>query len=519
MEKSRNAVKTVSFIMIITMAGKILGLYRDMLLASNYGVGMESNAFSMASMIPRTFFDAVFASAITSSFIPVFNEFIETKGKKEAFDFSNIFVSMILVSTIFITILGMGFTLPLTNWFADGFDAETAVLCSRLLKIMFPTIVFTGIAYSFVGILQSLEEFNVPAAMSIVSNGIIILYYFFFNKQFGIYGLAVAFLLGWLMQAVIQVPSLIQKKYTFRFRMNFCQEGMKKVYYIMIPVMISTWVQPINTTISMKFASRIFEGDGVTAINYANNLYIIIIGVFVLSIANVVFPQLSKLTANKEEKEFNHVICQTIKVMMFLVIPMTIGLMALSRPVISLLYEGNRFNSFATEITSRALFYMAIGMIGFALQTVLSRAFFAIQDGKTPLYAGIASILINYILCVSLVQTMDVGGLALAASLSSIVNGVILFFLLERKKGKLMEKGFVKGLLFMLIAALFMAVVVLLIQNIIAGFLPASRIGKAILVAVPAGIGVCIYLCFTWLMGMEEAKIVFGFAKKLLHRQ
>lgn len=517
-EKKQSAVKTVSFIMIITLAGKILGLYRDILLAANYGVGMEANAFSMASMIPRTFFDAIFASAITSSFIPVFNEYIETKGKKEAFDLSHYFVSTIILSTLLITIIGIFFAEPLTKWFADGFDEQTVQLCSRLLKIMFPTVVFTGIAYSFVGVLQSLDEFNVPAAMSIVSNGVIILYYLFFNDQFGIYGLAVAFLAGWLMQACIQIPSLMQKKYYYRPKINFFHEGMKKIYFIMLPVMISTWVQPINTTISMKFASRIFEGDGVTAINYANNLYIIIIGVFVLSIANVVFPQLSKLTANKANLEFNHVVCQTIKVMMYLVIPMTAGLMTLSRPIISLLYEGNKFDSFATAITSRALFFMAIGMVGFALQTVLSRAFFAIQDGRTPLYAGIVSILINLFLCMGLVQTMDVGGLALASSISSIVNGVVLFYFLQRKKGTLMEKGFFSSLFRMILASIVMAVVVFGCYSGLAEFFPDSRIGKVFLVAVPTGIGIFIYLCLTWLMGIEEAKIIFGFGKKIWNK-
>lgn len=517
-EIKNNAVKTVSFIMIITLAGKILGLYRDILLANHYGSGMEANAFFTASLIPRTFFDAIFASAITSSFIPVFNEYIEKKGRKEAFEFSNYFLTMIIVFTFLITIIGMVFSVPLTNFFADGFNAETTALCGRLLKLMFPTVLFTGIAYSFVGVLQSLDEFNLPAAMSIASNSVIIFYFLFLDKRFGIFGLAAAFLAGWLMQALMQIPCLLKKGWRFRFAFSLKHEGMKKVFLIMVPVMVSTWVQPINIAISTKFGSRLFEGAGVSAINYANNLYIIIVGVFVLSVANVVFPKLSKLTANNEDEEFSKVTGQTIQTLLFLVIPMTVGLMALSTPIVSLLYEGDNFTAFSTEITSRALFYLSLGMVGFALQTVLSRAFFAIQDGKTPLYAGVSSIVANGILCVLLIDKMDVGGLALASSVSSIINGIVLFYCLKRKKGDFMPKGFGVGLLKMMSSAAVMAIVVAYLYVFVSINLPTGFVAKMLGLGLSAGAGVIIYMLGTWFLGVEEARLVFGLAGRLLKR-
>ena len=210
-KEKNNAVKAVSFMMIITLIGKILGLVREQFLAWNYSIGPQANAFSTASLIPRIFFDVVFASAISASFIPVFNEYMQKKGKEEAFRLSNNFITMVGILTTILTMLGIIFAPQLTSCFASGFNAETAALCTSLLRILFPATIFTGLAFSFVGILQSMDEFNIPAAMSIASNAVIIIYYIFFNKRFGIYGLTIAFLIGWAMQALMQIPALLKE--------------------------------------------------------------------------------------------------------------------------------------------------------------------------------------------------------------------------------------------------------------------------------------------------------------------
>ena len=279
MEKSANStVKTVGFMMMITLIGKLLGLVREQLLAANYSIGAEAAAFMTASRIPRTFFDAVFASAISASFIPIFNEYLEKKGKQEAFRLSNIFITMIGVVTCIMTVLGIVFAEPITWLFADGMTTYTAKICVEFLRILFPTVIFTGVAFSFVGILQSLEEFTIPAAMSIVSNAVIILYYIFLNDKFGIEGLTIAFLIGWAMQAMIQIPALYKKGYRFHVDFHFKEEGMKKIVLLMLPVMISTWIQPINFVINTKFASHIYFENytdaAITIIDYIVLLWV-----------------------------------------------------------------------------------------------------------------------------------------------------------------------------------------------------------------------------------------------------
>lgn len=519
-ENNKNAVKTVSFMMIITLAGKILGLLRDMFLGHNFGTGMESSAFLTASQIPRIFFDAVFASAISSSFIPIFNEYMEKKGKKEAFKLSNNFITLICIFTFILTALGMVFARPLTWLFADGFDVQTAELCAVLLRMLFPTVIFTGIAFSLVGILQSMDEFGVPAAMSIVSNGVIILYYIFFKDKFGIYGLTVAFIIGWAMQAVIQIPPLFKRGYIYKPYINFHDEGLKKIFMLMLPVMVSTWIQPINLSISIKFASRLFGGDGsgVSAINYANTLYTIIVGVFVLSVANVIFPNLSRLVTNNKDSEFNLLITSTIKILMFLLVPMTIGLMILSTPIIRLIYEWKDWDTYSTVITSRALFFFSIGMIGFGIQNILSRAFYAAKDGRTPLITGAVSIVLNAVLCMALTKNFDVAGLAAASSISSLVSAVLLIIPMQKKNKNFITKSFMANLAKIVLCTIVMGVIVIISRNFIVNSFNDGIAARILAVGVPSVFGVSVYMFLTWILGIEESKTAFSMILKIFSK-
>ena len=167
--KDKNSrLKTVGLIIAVTMIGKILGLVRDMLLGHSFGTGMESAAFLTASRIPRTFFDAIFAAAISASFIPVFTERLQKYSRKDADRLADSFLTWVGLLTAVFSLLGMCLAKPLVGVLAEGFNGETAALCAQLLRLMFPMVLFTGLAFSMVGILQSMDQFLIPAAMSAV---------------------------------------------------------------------------------------------------------------------------------------------------------------------------------------------------------------------------------------------------------------------------------------------------------------------------------------------------------------
>ena len=319
----------------------------------------------------------------------------------------------------------------------------------------------------------------------------------------------------------MQIPSLHQKGYHYKPDFHFRDEGLKKIGKLMIPVMVSTWIQPINFMVNTRFASQLSSGNvtngelGVSALEYANNLYTIIVGVFVLAIANMVFPKFSRMTEDK--KEFGLAVRGTLKAMIFLLIPMTVGLMALAEPVVTLIYKRGEFDLLATELTSAALFFFSIGMVGYGVQNILSRAFYANQDGKTPFYSGLVSIIINAVLCWLLLKPMGIGGLALAAAISSIAAAVVLMVPAVKQYPDILDKSLVGQIIKMLLAAFGMLVLVqtfkLAVPKVFGG-----TVCLLVQLCGCGGIGVVSYMVFAKLLKIEESDFVFDIVKKILGR-
>lgn len=504
--KRNDHIRTVGLIMVITLAGKVLGLVRDMMLGHNFATGMESTAFQVASRIPRTFFDAIFASSISASFIPVFSDRMERNGRDDAFRLTHSFFTWAGLLTALFSLLGIAFAEPIVGLLADGFDQETAALCASLLRILFPTVFFTGIAFSMVGLLQSMGEFYIPAAMSVASNGIIILYYLFFCRRFGIYGLAWAFLIGWAAQVLIQIPWL--RKNGLRYRPRFWHPGLKQIGLLMLPVMVATWIQPVNQLISTRFATHLFSGAGASAMDYANTLYTMISGILVLSITNVIFPEMSRLSTGGKNAELGELIGSSLRGMLFLLLPMMAGLVLLAEPLVRLLYEWKSWDSFSTEITSRALIFMSLGMVGYGVQNVLSRAFYAEQDGKTPLISGAISIGVNLVLCLLLTDRLDVAGLGLATAVSATVSAIVLLIPTIRRYPQALDKAFWSGVLRMVVATAVMSGAVYAVYRLLSGWLSDGLVGRVLVLGIPTAVGIGVYFLVALALRLPEMDLV-----------
>ena len=517
-QRQNNATKTISFVMVITLLGKVLGLYRDRLLAIHYSTGMEANAFFTASRIPRVFFDAVFASAIAACFIPVFSEYLEKKGKKEAFRFAGNFITVITLLTAALTALGMVFPQPLVALFADYADPQTTALAISLTRVMFPTVLFSGLAFSLVGVLQAQDHFTAPALMSAVSNVVIIVYFFLLDEKLGIYGLAAAYLVGWLLQGLIQIPPLGRLGYQFQPVFRFRTEGMKKVFALMGPVMVSTWVQPINLVINSRFGSRLYGGAGVSALEYSTNLYLVIAGTFILSITNVIFPRLSRLTAGGQQNAFRNTLRQTLHSSLFFVLPMSVGLMVVARPLISFIYGGGEFDTFSIHITSTGLFWVSLGMAGYAIQNILSRAYFARQDGRTPLIAGAVSIGANILLCLALVDRFEVAGLALSSAVSSTVYALLLLLPMQRGGDGVLDRAMMADLAKMLLASAAMGICASGALSLLTALLPTGKVGELLALGLCAFAGLAIYFLLALALNLQEARLSVQMIKQLRKR-
>ncbi len=507
-EPKKQTVSTVGLVMAVTLLGKLMGLWRDRLLAISYGTGMEANAFYTASRIPRVFFDTIFASAIAACLIPVFSRSLQEEGEEKAQSFAGNFISVLGLFSAGLTLLGVALAPQMVQLFAGGYDQATQDLAVHLTRIMLPTAFFTGLAFSFVGILQAKERFFMPAFMSCVSNIILILYFYCLDESYGIYGLAVAFLVGWMAQALIQIPDL--KAVGFRYKANFSAKTpeMKQVLRLMAPVMVSTWVQPINLTINSRFASHLYEGAGVSMIEIATNLYLIIAGVFILSITNVIFPRLTKLSVEGQSEDFRNTLRETLRISLFFTLPMTAGLVVVAEPLVGLLYGGGEFDETAITHTAAALRWITLGMAGYGVQNIITRGFFAKEDGKTPLVAGLCTIGTNLILCAVLVDVLAVEGLAMASGISSTVYGLVMLLMLQKKEGGILTKEFLLDLGKMICVSVSMVFWAdLLLQS-------ALVYGKIIALACTAFVGILGYGILCALLQIKEMKTIIQFIRK-----
>ena len=504
MTKENKKLKTIGLVIAITLLGKVLGLVRDMLLGQTFGTGLEADALTTAIHLPRMFFDVVFASAVTASFIPVFTEVLQGEGEDSAKTLAYSFFTLVGMVGLAFSALGMAIAPRLVNGIYN-FDPETAALTARLLQIIFPSIFFTGIAFSMVGILNAFGQFHIPAAMSIASNGILIVYFLFFVSPFGVYGAAVALLLGWAAQAIMQVPSLRKNGYGYRPR--FRHPGIPKILKLMLPVMASTWVLPINMIVLVGFASGI--PGGAASINLANGLYVIIAGIFVLSVTNVIFPEMSRLSAAGEQGKLAAMVKKTLCALLFLLIPMTVGLMALSTPLVRLLYEYQQFDADSTAKTASVLFFMSIGMVAFGVQNVLVRLFYAKKQGRAPLISGVVGVLVNALLCVLLIEPMGLAGLGLAHALSLIVATLVLLNPTEKLlQASFMNRQFFVSILKMLLAALVMGLLVVVTRTALEPVVADGVLGRLVLFFVPAGLGAGAYFVGAAALKIEEMNTV-----------
>ncbi len=518
MSKSQNnASRTISTVMVITLIGKVLGLFRDRLLAVYYGTGMEANAFYTASLIPRVFFDAIFASAVAACFIPVFSEVLSQKGRGAAYRFSASFITLLSLLTTALCLLGMAFSPQLVTLFAGGYDTETAALAVSLTRLMFPTVIFTGAAFAFVGILQALDNFHIPALISTVSNLTVITYFLFFNDSLGIYGLALAYLLGWLLQALVQIPSLHKLGYRQRLGFQWHSQEISNVFALMAPVMVATWVQPINLTINSHFGSYLYSGAGVSAIQISTNLYIIIAGVFVLSVTNVIFPKLSRLTAMADETGFQETLRDTLRGTLFFILPMGIGLMIVAHPLVEFIYGGGEFDAFSVDITAQALFWLSLGMVGYAVQNILSRGYFAQQKGRVPLVAGLLSILLNLGLCALLVTPLGITGLALASALSSTAYALLLLLPMELGHHPILNRQLLLALGRMVICTALMGVSAWAVLGLTTGLMD-GKIGLILSLGATATAGGLVYFLSAILLGLSEGQLILSTVKRVIKR-
>ena len=472
---AEKAVKTV-FVMIVAMVlSKVLGLIRSTLLASHYGTSTAATAFTAASRIPLSFFDMLFSAAILGCFVPVYNSF---KSKNNTFDqeseqqadrFACIFFNFIFLLTGILTLLGILFARPLLQLMTPNASPEVLRLATPLMQIMFPMVIFTGTTYTLIGVMQSKDRFIIPSLVSCVSNLAVILYFVFVNDRlgkWGIYGLAVAYLVAWFLQLLTLVIPLLQMHFKFRLLFSLRDPHLRRAIKMTPPIMIGSWLAPVGTLVATRFA-----GDSVTIFEYSNQLYVIIVGILTYGICNFTFPKLSRMNVLGDDSSFASMARTSLLSAFAMILPIMIGVMILSGEGTAILYFRGEFTSADTANTAAALQLLTIGMPAYCTIEMFNRIMYSKMNVYVPMLGAITGIVINVFfswLLPNLFPTLNVGALTLANALGQYAAAIVLtVFLLKTTRGILSKKFFL-SMAKILLSTILCAIVMLICYHFFA---------------------------------------------------
>lgn len=506
-----NVARATIGLMIATILAKVLGFIREIVLASAYGASIYSDAYITAMNIPLVIF-ATIGGALSTVLIPIYFEVNEEMGNKQALKFTNNVLNIVVIVCIILAILGLIFTEQIVNLFAVGFEGEVYRISVNFTRITITGVVFTGLNYLMTAYLQIKNNFAIPGIMSVPKNMIIIVS-MILSISYNPYIMVWGTLLGMAFEFLFQLPFAIKEGYRYSLYINIKDDYIKKSLILIGPVLIGVAVNQINTMIDRSLASTLAEGS-ISALNYAGRLNGFVTALFITSIANVIYPMLSKLSTENNKDKFTNSIVQAINSVILLVIPVSVGAMVLATPIIKLLFERGEFDSRATSMTAIALIMYSVGMVAFGLRDILGRVFYSIQDTKTPMINGAISMAMNIILNFILIRNLEIAGLALATSLSSIICILLLFNSLKKKIGYFGQDKILKTTYKSLLSAIFMGIVTHFVYNVLANNLGIGFMQEVIALFIAISIGAVVYGILVIVLKIDEVSVMINFAKE-----
>lgn len=512
MSKKQAIAQSAAMISIMTLLSKFLGFLREMKIAENFGSGMETDTYFIA-ITATVIIMGTLGSALNTTLVPIFMEIEERHGKKGKLQYLNNIFNLVLVITLILALLGYIFSPMVIKIIANGFEGEQFDLAVQLNRIGLPIIVFLGMTYIFSGLLHSSEIFGPPAISGLPYNFVFLAYLMFFTKEPNITSLMIVSVIAASSQVLIMVPAVRHMGYRYKPRINLKDPYLKKAGILIMPVLLGSAVQQINVVIDKTLASGLVEGS-VSSLNYSSKINEMVIAVFIMAITTVIFPMLSNAFMKEDIDQVKDIMGQGINIILMITVPATIGLLVLAEPAVYLFFERNAFDSKATQMTSIALKYYSLGLVGSSLRLMLNKVYYSLQDTKTPMINGIVAVVTNLIMNFILVRPLGHGGLALATSISATVSTMFLFVSLRNKIGHIGLKKYIIFFVKTLLASLVMGLVVYLVYFKLGALIGSSKMIELVLFLISVLLGVIVYFGLCVAFKIEELDIIIGKLRK-----
>lgn len=422
-------------IAFFSLLSRLLGLLRDRLLFSTFGAGDMLDTYYAAFRLPDLIFNTLVLGALSSAFIPVFLGYWK-KNNIEAWRIANSVLNILMVVLLVLGIVAFYFAPEMIGLIAPGFDLPKRIATAELARIMLVGIMFLGLSNIASSILNAFKRFTAFAIAPVLYNVGIIIGIIFLAPRFGVEGLAWGVVLGAFMHFLIQLPSIARLGFKYAFLFDIKNKGVRTIGKLMLPRTFGLVVNQINLLINTIIGSTLIAGS-VSILNAATNLQAVPIGVFAIPIALVYFPVFSEAWADKDIDKLVSSFSHATRRILLIAIPSSIFIILLRAHIVRLVLGSGEFDWNATIVTARTLSFFALSLFAQSLIPLIARMFYALHDTKTPVLISGATLILNIALSIKFSQSMGVSGVALAFSIASILNVLLLWIFLRIRLGNL----------------------------------------------------------------------------------
>ncbi|PID58048.1 murein biosynthesis integral membrane protein MurJ [candidate division KSB3 bacterium] len=510
MSSRKQVTKAAGVVGLATMATRILGFVRDMVIALLFGASLEADAFFVAFRIPNILRRLVGEGALTAAFIPVFIE-ERHQSEERAWALTNTAITFLTVILLAIVVLGIIVTPLIVKIIAPGFEEspEKFSLTIRLTRITFPYIFFISLAALAMGVLNSQQHFLSSALAPAMLNLTLITGALFLCPQLEtpVIGLAIGVIAGGFLQLLCQIPALVRRGFRYRISFDSSNPAVRKIGLLLLPTLFGLAVHQISIFVNTRLASLLPEGS-VSYLYYAYRLVEFPLGIFVMAVATAVLPTMSVQSAKGDYAQVLDTLNFALRLVLCISIPSMAGLIVLRVPIITWLFERGEFTSEATHATAQALFCYALALFPIASGRIIVPVFYALKDTSTPVKCATASVGVNILCSLLLMGPMKHNGLALATSVSSFFYTVLLVRLLRNRLGSLGWRSLAVSGAKALLASLIMGACCYPLAN------RASQYPLMLLAAI--FLGMMVFLICVWVLKLEELHFLYTMLRQRL---
>lgn len=516
----RQVAQAAGLVMAMFIASRILGLVREIVIAHQFGTSAALDAYLAAFRLPDTLFQVVAGGALGSAFIPTFAGYLARDDRQGAWRLAGAVINWALLTLTALALLSAwGAPWLVARVIAPGFSPSQQALTVELMRLMLISTVIFGVSGVVMGALNARQHFLLPALAPLVYNLAIIGGALWLGPLWGVHGLAVGVVVGACGHLAVQLPELFRQGMTYRLTLAPRDPGVREVARLMAPRTLGLAAVQLNFLVNTILASGLPAGS-IVAINYGFIIMLLPQGVFAQAVATAVFPAFSLLVAQGDSAGMRRTFTDSLRAVLYLSVPAAVGLIVLRHPLVEMLLQRGAFSAESTDAVAFALLFYSLGLVGHATVEILSRAFYALHDTKTPVTVGVAAMLGNVGLSLALLPLFRGmgwaahGGLALANSLATTAEMVALLLLLRGRLGGLDEqqlrchgrqlrchgRGMAAALGRIVLGAALMGGALALY----------TRWGSAFSAWVSGGLGIllggAVYVGITWALGAEEPK-------------